>query len=98
MRRKMRHVPQAKNRAIVYTCSIIALVAYATPRIPALHHGMPGTFSMVWILFAILALASNVYFLVGADKERSRMLESQELRARSLAQELRTDKRTQRSV
>ena len=81
MRRKLRHVPHARNRAVVYTCAVVSMVAYAIPRIPKLEHGIAGTFSMVWIFFAVLALASNVYFMVGADKERSRMLESQSLRA-----------------
>lgn len=80
MRRKLKTVPQARNRAVVYSCALVAMGMYAIPKIPRLEHGLPGTFSMVWILFAVLALASNVYFLVGADKERSRMLETQELR------------------
>ncbi|KPV39912.1 hypothetical protein [Alicyclobacillus ferrooxydans] len=80
MRRKLRHVPHARNRAVVYTCAVVSMVAYAIPRIPKLEHGVAGTFSMVWILFAVLALAANIYFLVGADKERSRMLESRGMR------------------
>lgn len=81
MRRKMRYVPHARNRAIVYICALVSMIAYAIPRIPPLRHGLSGSFSMIWILFALLALTSNVYFLVGADKERSRMLESESLRA-----------------
>lgn len=76
MRRKTKDVPNARNRAVVYTCALVAMGAYAVPRIPKLQHGLPGSFSMVWILFALLALAANVYFMVGADKERSRMLEA----------------------
>lgn len=75
MRRKTRVVTHARRRAFVYGCALVALVVYGLPRIPALQRGLPGTFSLIWILFAGLALAANVYFLVGADKERSRMLE-----------------------
>ncbi|MBX6351970.1 MAG: hypothetical protein IRZ10_01445 [Thermoflavifilum sp.] len=76
MRRKMRHVPYARQRAITYTCCLLAILVYAIPRIPPLAHGIAGTFSFLWILFAALAVAANVYFLVGADQERSRMLEA----------------------
>ncbi|MCL6453301.1 MAG: hypothetical protein K6T78_06665 [Alicyclobacillus sp.] len=79
MRRKLKTVPHARNRAIVYSCALIAMGAYALPRIPKLEHGLPGSFSMLWILFALLALCANLYFLFGADKERSRMLEAQEV-------------------
>lgn len=76
----MRYLPNAKNKAFVYTCAIVALGVYGIPRIPSLQPGIEGTFSMVWILFSVLALASNLYFLVGADKERSRMLETYEIK------------------
>jgi len=82
VRRKSKDVPNAKNRAIVYSCALIALGAYAIPRLPRLEHGLPGTFSMIWILFALLAFSANIYFMVGADKERSRMLESHEISAK----------------
>lgn len=82
VRRKSKDVPNTKNRAIVYSCALIALGAYAIPRLPRLEHGLPGTFSMIWILFALLAFSANIYFMVGADKERSRMLESHEISAK----------------
>jgi hypothetical protein len=34
---------------------------------------------MVWILFAVLALAANLYFMLGADEERKHMLEERDL-------------------
>jgi hypothetical protein len=74
----MRTVPQSKRRAFVNTCAIVALSVYGIPRIPRLHPGLDGTFSTIWILFAALAVAANLYFLVGADKERSQQLERQE--------------------
>lgn len=86
MRRKLRKVPNGKNKAFVYVCAIIALGIYGIPKIPSLHPGMGGTFSMVWILFGVLALAANMYFLVGADKERSRMLETYAINSRSASE------------
>jgi hypothetical protein len=80
MRRKLPTVSNARNRAIVYASSLLALGIYALPKIPALQPGLSGTFSMVWILFAILALASNLYFMFGADQERSRLLEARAAR------------------
>jgi hypothetical protein len=71
-------VHHAKRRAFANTCAIVALSVYGIPRIPRLHPGLDGTFSTVWILFAALAVAANLYFLVGADKERSQQLERQE--------------------
>jgi uncharacterized membrane protein len=94
MRRRMRNVPKAKNKALVYTCALLAIGVYGVPRIPGLYPGLAGTFSMVWILFAVLALAANVYFLVGADRERSRMLETYEMKGSSIRDVREEDART----
>ncbi|MCL6548078.1 MAG: hypothetical protein K6T30_04115 [Alicyclobacillus sp.] len=80
MRRKMRYVPRSRTRALLNSCALIAVTVYALPRLPQLHPGLPGSFAALWICFAGLAIAANLYFLVGADAERSRMLEAQELR------------------
>ncbi|MCL6444876.1 MAG: hypothetical protein K6T83_15720 [Alicyclobacillus sp.] len=77
MRRKVSDVPNAKSRAFVYTCALVSLLVYGLPHIPKLQHGIAGTFSILWILFAGLAVAANLYFLLGADKERIRQLETQ---------------------
>ncbi|GMA51552.1 hypothetical protein GCM10025857_29090 [Alicyclobacillus contaminans] len=76
----MRYVPAPRRRALVYAAAALALAVYGIPRIPALAPGVAGTFSMVWILFAALAIASNLYFLVGADRERGHQLAEGELR------------------
>lgn len=77
MRRMQKQRPSQRT-ALIYALALVALLAYALPRIPALRPGLPGTFSVLWIIFAGLALAANVYFFVGADKERSKMLEELE--------------------
>ena len=79
MRRKSAFVPNRRSKAVVYACSLIALGAYAVPRLPRLQPGLPGTFAMLWILFAVLALAANLYFMLGADEERKHMLEEKDL-------------------
>ncbi|SFU46618.1 hypothetical protein [Alicyclobacillus macrosporangiidus] len=79
MKRKMKEVPYTKHRAMVYSCALVGLAVYALPRLPALRPGLGGTFTVLWILVTALVLSANLYFLVGADKERSRMLEEMEI-------------------
>jgi|GEM_PF-3213172 len=73
----------SRSRAMIYACALVALLVYGIPRIPSLKPGLAGSFSMLWILFAGLALAANVYFFVGADRERSRMLEELDVTKRN---------------
>jgi hypothetical protein len=75
MRRKIIYTAKPKQKAMAYTAALILLSVYGIPRMPKIHPGLGGTFVTLWILFAALAVAANIYFLVGADKERSRMLE-----------------------
>lgn len=77
MRRKIQTYKNSRSRAFVYLAALVAMAVYAIPQLPKLKPGIAGTFSMVWILFLILAIAANVYFMVGADVERRRMLEEQ---------------------
>jgi len=95
MMRRTAVVRHPKSRAFIYFCAILALMFYAVPKIPALHRGLGGTFSMVWILFAGLALSANLYFMVGADKERSQLLE---VRGHSQLGEEKQDKTIRRAL
>jgi hypothetical protein len=81
MRRKTMHFRKTKQKAVAYTVSLILLAVYGIPRMPKIHPGLGGSFVTLWILFVALAIAANVYFLVGADRERSRMLEVTESKA-----------------
>lgn len=74
MRRSSLITTNRRRKAFVYSAALIAMLAYGIPKLPKVQHGLPGTFSFLWILFACLALGANLYFVVGADKERSRML------------------------
>ncbi|WP_211230644.1 hypothetical protein [Alicyclobacillus herbarius] len=75
MRRHTRPDSYSRRRALVYATALIALGAYGIPRLPSLQPGLAGTFALLWILFLGLGVAANLYFVFGADKERSRMLE-----------------------
>lgn len=78
MKRMAKRTPNRRT-AFVYACALIAMGVYAIPNLlPELHPGIAGSYSMLWILFAGLVLAANLYFVFGADKERSRMLEELE--------------------
>ncbi|MBX5437159.1 MAG: hypothetical protein IRZ33_08075 [Alicyclobacillaceae bacterium] len=79
MRRKLRTVPYAKTRALVNACALVSLTVYALPRLPGLRSGVAGSFTVAWMLFVALAVAANLYFLFGADQERSRQLEMQDI-------------------
>lgn len=87
----------ARRRALVYLAALIAMAIYAIPQLPKLQTGLPGTFSMLWILFLALAIAANTYFMVGADVERRRMLEEQAV-VQKVRQDARESKHVQRSL
>lgn len=78
MWRKSLYVSNRRRKSFVYVCALVAMLFYAIPRLPRLQHGVAGTFAFLWIGFAGLVLAANLYFLVGADKERSRLLSAKQ--------------------
>lgn len=77
MRRKLAIQKNGRRNALIYTCAAVALGVYGIPRLPKMAHGLSGTFSVVWILFLALCVGANLYFLLGTDKERARLLEEQ---------------------
>ncbi|GMA64818.1 hypothetical protein NZD89_05475 [Alicyclobacillus fastidiosus] len=83
MRRKVANITNSRQKAFVYTCALIGLTVYGVPRLPRLEHGLAGTFTLVWLLFVALCVGANLYFLFGADKERKRLLEQQEVASQS---------------
>ncbi|OFW78528.1 MAG: hypothetical protein A2201_10050, partial [Alicyclobacillus sp. RIFOXYA1_FULL_53_8] len=70
MRRSLPSPANSRGRALIYLSALIALGVYAIPKLPSLQPGIAGTFSMLWISALGLAVAANLYFLVGADVER----------------------------
>ncbi|EPZ47482.1 MULTISPECIES: hypothetical protein [Alicyclobacillus] len=83
MRRKVANVANSRQKSLIYTCALIGLTVYGVPKLPKLAHGMAGTFTVVWLLFVALCVGANLYFLFGADKERKRLLEQQEVEVKS---------------
>lgn len=77
MRRKLAVVSHGKEKAVMYTCALLGLSVYAVPKLPHLTHGLPGTFSALWILTVAVVVAANLYFALGADRERKQLLEQQ---------------------
>ncbi len=75
LRRKVKSMNRAKEKGLLYLISLLALAIYGIPHIPQIHPGISGTFSFLWIMLTALVIAANLYFLVGADQERSRMLD-----------------------
>lgn len=83
MRRKISNVANGREKAFVYTCALVALSVYAVPRLPRMTHGLAGTFTVLWLLFVALCVGANLYFLIGADKERKRLLDARTTGARA---------------
>lgn len=48
----------------------LAMLFYAVPELPAFSWSPAGLFVISWLLFAVLIIGSNLYYLVGVDKER----------------------------
>jgi hypothetical protein len=57
----------------------LALLFYALPRVPQVTWSLEGAFTLTWLSFALLIISSNLYDLIGVDKE------TQELKKRRSA-------------
>ncbi|SIS55642.1 hypothetical protein [Alicyclobacillus vulcanalis] len=75
MRRRVGVPKQVRRTSAIYGLAALALAVYGVPRLPKLEHGVAGTFSALWMLFLALFIGANLYFLLGADRERARQLE-----------------------
>ncbi len=75
MRRKVGVPRQVRTYSAIYGLAALALAAYGVPRLPKLEHGVAGTFSALWLLLLALYIGANLYFWLGADRERARQLE-----------------------
>ncbi|WAH37927.1 hypothetical protein [Alicyclobacillus dauci] len=88
MRRKLSTITNGRQKAFIYTCALVGLTVYGVPKMPPLTHGLSGTFTASWLLFVALCVGANLYFLFGADKERKRLLEEQEVSVASTEEPL----------
>lgn len=58
------------TRSFVYMTIGLALLFYALPRVPQVTWSLEGAFTCVWLAFAMLIISSNLYYLIGVDKEK----------------------------
>lgn len=58
--------------SFVYMGLGLAMLFYAIPQLPKLSATAAGVFSVVWLLFGILVVGANLYYLIGVDRERKR--------------------------
>lgn len=59
-------------RSFIYMGLGLAMLFYAIPQLPSLSWSAEGVFTVVWLLFGILVVGANLYYLIGVDKERKR--------------------------
>jgi predicted membrane protein len=64
-------------RSFMYMGLGLAMLFYAIPQLPGLSPSAAGVFSVVWLLFGILVIGANLYYLIGVDKERKRRAQFQ---------------------
>ncbi|BCJ88014.1 hypothetical protein [Effusibacillus dendaii] len=64
-------------RSFVYMGLGLAILFYAIPQLPKFSWTLAGLFSVIWLLFGILVVGANLYYLIGVDKERRRRQEFQ---------------------
>ncbi len=64
------------NRALSATYVLLStgIMVIAVPRLPRLSVNTGGVFAICWIAFALAVLAANLWFAVGADRERRALM------------------------
>jgi|GEM_PF-3797179 len=60
------------NRAAstLYVLISVGMLAVAVPRMPRLSVHMSGVFAVCWTAFALATVGANLWFALGADRER----------------------------
>ncbi|MGZ4032765.1 MAG: hypothetical protein ACXVDJ_09510 [Tumebacillaceae bacterium] len=56
-------------RAFIYLTLGLAMLFFALPRLPHVTASVEGAFTVSWLLFAMLIVGANLYYLVGADRD-----------------------------
>lgn len=60
------------NRVLSTTYVLLStgILVVAVPRLPRLSLNIDGVFAVFWIAFALAVLGANLWFALGADRER----------------------------
>ncbi|MCI0182461.1 cbb3-type cytochrome c oxidase subunit I [Sulfoacidibacillus ferrooxidans] len=59
-----------KSVSLAYVIAVLGMLYLMIPRLPRFMWNQSGAFMILWIGFALLVMGANLWFLVGADKER----------------------------
>ncbi len=65
--------PVKQKRAsvsVLYFFVVVAIVAFAAPKLRENTTGWHGVFQLAWLFFALLVMASNLWFALGVTRER----------------------------
>ncbi len=54
----------------LYVLAVLGILYVMLPRLPHFLRGQAGVFTIVWVSFALLVMGANLWFVLGADKER----------------------------
>ncbi len=60
-----------RKGGVLYTATGLGLLYEAVPRLPRQAGVWPETFVLAWCGFAMLVVAANLWYVLGADKERA---------------------------
>lgn len=64
-----------KQRWLLSIFSVLALLYYALPRLPFNASGMPQYFSLLWLMFALLAIGGNLAAFLYAESKQISVLD-----------------------
>lgn len=56
--------------SVLYFFVVVAMVAFAAPRLRENTAGWHGVFQLTWLCFAFLVMASNLWFALGVTREQ----------------------------
>lgn len=56
---------------VFYAAASLGLLYEAVPRLPRQASAWSETFALAWCGFALLVVAANLWYVLGADKERA---------------------------
>lgn len=64
-----------KQRWLLSIFFVLALLYYAIPRLPLDAVGLPKYFSVLWILFALMAIGGNLAAIMYAESKQKTVID-----------------------